>query len=274
VDDFGLHEGVNLAALNLAGLGRISAVSCLVDGPAWYSGSIALKECAAEMEIGLHLNFTENFGKNVTIRPLSKLILFSYARRLDLTALNQAIQRQLDSFVLAMGRVPDFVDGHQHVHQLPGIRETLLEVLDNRHLSCKPWIRASCPSESWVRSNLPISIKLKSKLIGLLGASALNILAKRHGYSQNRHLLGVYDFDSTKMRYSQLLQSWLQDATDGDLIMCHPSAAGSWDDGLLGARQHEYQVLSSEEFAELVSSCGIEITPLRTQIGENSKLTS
>ena len=43
VDDYGLHAGINQAALNLVRENRISAVSCLVDGPAWPSGWNALK---------------------------------------------------------------------------------------------------------------------------------------------------------------------------------------------------------------------------------------
>jgi predicted glycoside hydrolase/deacetylase ChbG (UPF0249 family) len=264
VDDYGLHEGINQAALNLACLGRISAISCLVDGPAWHSGSNALKESAAKMEIGLHLNFTENFGKNLIIHPLSKLICLAYANRLDYVALTQDIQRQIDSFELVMGRMPDFIDGHQHVHQLPRIREALLEVLSKHHSSYKPWIRASCPPEIWANSKLTASIKLKSKLIGLLGASALSRLSKRHGYSQNHHLLGVYGFHVSEMGYLQLLQSWFQNAVDGDLLMCHPSLAGPRDDPILKARQNEYRVLSSDAFLALVNSARLKITPLRT----------
>ena len=36
------------------------------------------------------------------------------------------IARQLDAFEDALGRAPDFIDGHQHVHVLPGIRRAVL----------------------------------------------------------------------------------------------------------------------------------------------------
>jgi len=63
VDDFGQHEGINQAALDLAGRRRVSAISCLVDGPAWPAGAAALRAHAASVEVGLHLNFTEDFGQ-------------------------------------------------------------------------------------------------------------------------------------------------------------------------------------------------------------------
>jgi chitin disaccharide deacetylase len=34
VDDYGLHAGVNVAAIALAGAGRVSAISAMVGGPA------------------------------------------------------------------------------------------------------------------------------------------------------------------------------------------------------------------------------------------------
>jgi len=268
VDDYGLHEGINQAALNLARLGRISAISCLVDGPAWLSGANALKEHAAHVEIGLHLNFTENFGKNLFNQPLPKLILSAYTYRLNHSDLMREIQQQLAAYESSMGRKPDFIDGHQHVHQLPCIRAALLEVLDNYYPSQKPWIRASCPPENYANSNLPPAIKFKSKLIGFLGASALSSLAKRHGYSQNRHLLGVYGFDVSEKLYLDLLQSWLQGAMDGDVLMCHPSLDGHWNDPLLKARWNEYRVLSGEAYSTLAEWAEVEIGTLSARKSE------
>lgn len=270
MDDYGLHEGINQAAINLARLGRVSAISCLVEGPAWNSGLNALKENAANTEIGLHLNFTEGFGRNLICQPLSKLILLAYTYRLNRAALKQDIQRQLVTFESSMGRLPDFIDGHQHVHQFPIVRDVLLDVLDNQLWPGKPWLRATCPPEAWANSKLPKSVIFKARLICLLGASALGKLADRHGYSQNHHLLGVYGFDMSETRYLEILQTWLQSAEEGDLLMCHPSLAGPWNDPLLEARQNEYRVLSSDTFPEMVNRSFLKIAPLREQNASNS----
>lgn len=251
VDDYGLHEGINLAALDLARLGRISAVSCLVDGPAWLAGAKALKQNEARLETGLHLNFTEDFGQNLVVQPLPRLILLAYAHRLDRAALKQDIRRQLDHFESAMARMPDFIDGHQHVHQLPVIRNVLLDVLNERYQSDKPWLRATHPPRAWTKLALPPSVKLKSWFIGRLGASALGRLAKQSSYWQNNHLLGVYGFDVSEKRYLHNLKVWFEDATDGDVLMCHPSLPGARDDPLLSARNREYKVLSSDAFLAL-----------------------
>ncbi|HYP69013.1 MAG TPA: ChbG/HpnK family deacetylase [Thiobacillaceae bacterium] len=264
VDDYGLHAGINQAALNLARENRISAVSCLVDGPAWSSGWKALKANAGKVEVGLHLNFTEDLGHNRILHNLPKLILLTYVHGLSRAVLMQDIRRQLERFEATTGRMPDFVDGHQHVHQLPVIRNALLEVLNDRYGSRKPWLRATHAPEHWPNIRLPFSVKFKSSLIGSLGATALSRLARKHGYSQNRHLLGVYGFDMSERRYLHNLRAWLKNAEHGDVLMCHPSLTGPWSDPLLGARCHEYRVLSGDAFPALAAWAGIEIGTLPT----------
>ena len=263
VDDFGLHAGINQAALNLARQNRISAISCLVDGPAWPAGWNALKGAdATHIEVGLHLNFTEDLGHNRIVHRLPNLILLAYARGLSRPALKREILRQFERFELTTGQMPDFVDGHQHVHQLPLIRDTLLEVLNKRYGSRKPWLRATRPPEHRSNLRLPLSAKFKAELVGYLGASALSRLAKKHGYSQNQHLLGVYGFDMSERRYLHNLRIWFMSAADGDLLMCHPSLTGPWDDPLLGARYREYRVLSGDTFSALTTWAGIEVGTL------------
>ena len=44
--------------------------------------------------------------------------------------------------------------------------------------------------------------------------------------------------------------------------MCHPSLSGPWNDPLLDARLHEYQVLSGDAFAALAAWAGIKIGTL------------
>ena len=43
------------------------------------------------------------------------------------------IERQLDTFEKHLGFPPDHIDGHEHVHVLPGIRQSLFEVVSRRY---------------------------------------------------------------------------------------------------------------------------------------------
>jgi predicted glycoside hydrolase/deacetylase ChbG (UPF0249 family) len=262
VDDFGQHEGINCAALDLADRQRVSAISCLVDGSAWHSGARALLANAPQAEVGLHLNFTEDFGQG-TCYALTALIRRSYGRLLDRAQIRAAIQRQFDLFEQAMGRLPDFVDGHQHVHQLPVIRNLLVSVMNRRYGSIRPWLRSTLPPDKYRKSGLPYAAVAKSWLIGRLGANPLRALASRHGYLQNNGLVGVYGFDLSETDYLLRMEKWLDCARDGDLLMCHPSLPCAGADPLGAARNQEYRALSSAAFSALLESAGLEIGPLR-----------
>jgi len=262
IDDYGLHEGINQAALELARLRRVSAISCMPDGPGWRAGAAALRDLPADTQLGLHVNLTEALGPGGLARPLSRLILRSYARRLDGAALRREIGRQLASFEAGVGRPPDFVDGHQHVHQLPGVREALIEVLNQRRAAVRPWLRCTHPADLRRGHGISLAARAKSALIGRLGGPALGRLAAANGYPQNGRLLGVYAFDGSERQYLERLQAWFEAAHDGDVLMCHPSLDGPWPDPILAARTREYRVLSSPDFSELVQRCWIAIRPL------------
>lgn len=256
VDDFGQHEGINRAALDLADRRRVSAISCLVDGPAWPSGACALQACGPGVEAGLHLNFTEDFGQG-GCHALAGLIARAYGRRLDRVRIRAVIDRQFDRFERAMGRLPDFVDGHQHVHQLPVIRDQLIAVMDQRYGPDRPWLRSTLPADGRLSATA-----FKAWLIGRLGAKSLHALADQQGYPQNNHLIGVYGFDLSEADYMVKMKAWLACAGDGDVLMCHPSLPWPGGDGLQDARNREYRVLAGEDFSALLESDRLKIGPL------------
>ena len=135
LDDFGLHEGVNDAALALADLGRLTAISCMVGAPAWRSGAPSLARLDPQhIDVGLHLDLTQHPLAPASHRPLPVLVALSAARLIERRRLLAEINAQLDAFEQEMGRPPAHVDGHQHVHQFPVIRELLIEAaLNARH---------------------------------------------------------------------------------------------------------------------------------------------
>jgi predicted glycoside hydrolase/deacetylase ChbG (UPF0249 family) len=262
IDDYGLHAGIDEAALDLARRRRVTAISCMPDGPGWREGAAALRDVPVGTQLGLHLNLTEDLGRGGLVRPLPQLVARAYARALDGTLVRDEIRRQFAAFESGMGRGPDFVDGHQHVHQLPVIRTALIDVLDERAAVARPWLRCTLPADTSTAAGLQPADRRKSWLIGRLGAAALSRLAATHGYPQNRRLLGSYAFDGTEAQYLDRLQSWCAIARDGDLLMCHASVSGPWRDPILAARIREYRVLAGPALAELLQRSGIEIRPL------------
>lgn len=265
VDDFGLHAGVNAAVLRLAELGRIGATSCQVAGPAWREGAPQLAALApGRLDVGLHLDLTECTLDAGVRKPLAALIVGAYARQLDLVRIRAEIVAQLDAFEVAFGRAPDCVDGHRHIHQLPGVREALVDVLAARYPARPPWLRIALPRRGpWAQQLRDPAAASKAWLIGTLGSRRLRQLATARGLGASRHLLGVYDFEGDVAHFSKLLAGWMAEAVTGDVIMCHPSAQPARADDVIGAaRSREYEVLAGPVYAELAAAANVSSAPL------------
>ena len=277
VDDFGLNDGVNQAVLDLVALGRVSAVSCLVDGPAWPSGAQALQLAVqgpdqALADVGLHLNFTELLDRAAQAGAprceLGTLIWRCYGRRWHQADLVREIDRQWGRFEAVWGRAPDFVDGHQHVHQLPQIRDALAQVLQRRlsaGLSQRLWLR-QCRSPGWLgwRAGISLSDTAKAAVIAALGASCIGQVARRLGLRHSQRLLGVYPFDADEAGYLRRWQTWLAlAASQGDVLMCHPAAPSvkvrGAPDVIAASREMEYEVLCSAALGQLLRDGGVHI---------------
>lgn len=259
VDDFGLHPAIDEAALRLVDQGRVSALSCMTRVAGWRAAAPALAWAARQADVGLHLDFTEA-GALGPRRGLGGFILAAYGRRLEKALLRDEIGAQLDAFEDARGAAPDFVDGHQHVHQLPVVRNALLAELLRRYGAQLPWLRDTRP-----RAGVPAgpgAERCKQQLIAALGARRLRALARAGGFRLNAHLLGVYGFDGTTADYAQRLARWCAQAGHGDLLMCHPAAAAPPGDSIATARVAEYAVLGSDVFPRLLRGQGLQVARL------------
>jgi chitin disaccharide deacetylase len=263
VDDFGLHQGVNHAALHLAEIGRANAIGCMVGGPAWQVGQGPLRRLPdGQVDVGLHLDLTEFPIPPQSRRSLAGLVAASFLRRLDRRAVRTEIRAQLDAFEQGLGRGPAFIDGHQHVHQLPVVRDELLAELQSRYGQARPWLRSTRGADvGWPPRQQGWRETAKAAVIEALGARGLASLARQRGFAQNRHLLGVYDFHGGPDHYRALLAAWLRSAATADLLMCHPSLPASADP-LIDARMAEFEVLAGAGFGALLHAEGIALSPM------------
>jgi chitin disaccharide deacetylase len=269
VDDYGLHEGINQAAIDLAQMGRVHAISCMTAGPAWLPQAGRLIPFASQgVDVGLHLDFTENLPGQTQRWPLAEFIRNSYLGKLDRRNIEQEINTQLDAFEKGLGREPAYIDGHQHVHQLPIVRDELLKILQLRYPAQRPWLRSTrSKGLAWAQWGSGWRSVIKPLGIEWLGNASLIRQAKAMGYAHNRGLLGVYDFSGGSLRYASLLERWLTSADPGDLLMCHPSRVCDRPDALIKARLAEYEVLSSPLVDQLLSRHGVTLQALSSSLG-------
>nr|WP_313973724.1 ChbG/HpnK family deacetylase [uncultured Psychrobacter sp.] len=260
VDDLGLSTAVNDAVIHLAELGRIGASSYMVGGTITDSDINCLNKL--NVDIGLHLDLTGIFPSALR-GSLKSIIIASYLRRLDSTQVTSIIKQQLDGFEDRFNRAPVFIDGHQHIHQFPVIRESLIKELTNRYSDeiAKDMLSA--------RVTTPLINDVKSWIIYILGGYAWRKSCQHHQILTNDKFGGVYGFDADRQQLAMLWEKWLQSApchtanVSPTLIMCHPaipdSASNSWQDEIKGAREIEYEWLISEDFEELLAQYEVKL---------------
>lgn len=256
-DDYAMSQGIDDAIIDLAHKGVVTATTALVCSPRWPEAAKRLR--AAPLVAGLHLDFTNAFAptnrKNGEM-PVKPLILRAWTRQLHRNAVLRSVQEQLDSFEAEMGRAPQIVDGHEHVHQFPVIREALVQELQRRYKRSrhKPLLR-NTQAQQWRG--------LKAAIIGTLGSAALMQLAQEAGLPCSGDFAGVYNF-APQSDLPRLWKTWFERInadTHQGIIMCHPSYAGNQEDiadSIYQARLREAEWLASADFAELLSRCKIK----------------
>ncbi len=257
-DDYALNRPISQAILQLIEDGRLQATSCMTQSSFWDAHGEKLREVRSAhpyTQIGLHFNLTHDFADEMLTMALGRLMLNAWLRGLSKAAIEKTLAYQWQRFIDVMGRAPDFIDGHQHVHQFPVIRDVLLTFLTNKGFS------------GWIR-NLSHTVEtpgffIKSKALSLLGARALTSECEELHFKQNARFGGIYDF-SNITPYPALVQHWLSRANGGKstildpkgvqnslLIMCHPGVDKSdRTDTIASARVREYNYLASHQFIQ------------------------
>lgn len=273
-DDFGLNAAVDEGILDLVRLGRLTAVSCMAGGEAIARDIprllAAVSDAPRPVQIGLHLTLTEytalapinGLAPECGLPGLGAVMMRAYSRRLDVPAIRAEIDRQMACLSALMGRVPDFMDGHQHVHLLPGIRDAV--AASWRDWTVRPgWVRY-CGAPQRDLARLP-SARFKSRVLNLMSHAA----APSHADADmmmNPRFFGVTDF-SPQAPFGPRMRRWLSLATIGEsgaLIMCHPGrvsmpAAGDPPDPIHLHRPQELAYLASDTFMTDLAETGAAV---------------
>jgi chitin disaccharide deacetylase len=260
-DDYGISPGVNRGIRELIERGRLNATSVMVVGPAIGRDEVAALQGAAKASarcaIGLHATLTAPFRPlTMHFRPLdgdmfppfSRMLRAGQLRRLDPEMIRAELAMQIVAFAELFGRVPDFIDGHQHVQLYPQVREGFLAAVGDK--APNAWVRQA-------RRNLPLGQRLSSPKALLLDVLSAQFRrhASRAGIAFNPAFSGAYDY-SRKPDYAALMQRFLEGLPEHGVIMCHP---GFVDEILIGldpltdVREIEHAYLAGEDFPRLLA---------------------
>lgn len=233
-DDYSQSAAINRAILKLLDHGRINAVSCLTQSFSWHRDARNLASAGAP-QVGLHFNLTLPLG--IPERRVSTVMAASMIGKLDRCWIRQAFESQWQEFVRHFGRPPDFVDGHQHVHVFPIIRDIIVDHLANNDARC--WVRTLNPLP-----DLP-SGPFKQQLLQRLGKPLQSRLDEA-GIPTNSGFAGFRSYRKPH-QFRKQFRSWLGSHREGTLIMCHPGLTSTDpSDPIRDSRIEEFHYLASD----------------------------
>lgn len=252
-DDYAMGPAIDRGMLALAQQQRVGALSCLSSSPRWPAAAGALRDLPSSTALGLHFNLTEGEPSSVALRrrwprfpSLGRLLAMAAAGQLPQAEISEEWQTQLDRFIAARGRAPQFIDGHQHVHALPGVRDALLRTARSLGLPMRDTGHILGPGHA-----------LKRFVIESCGGRALRRAMIRQGIAHASALLGVYDFDPAA-DYRALMRGWLARLPDAALLFCHPAIGGPDEGDSIGvARHREAAYLGGSAFADDLEEFGV-----------------
>jgi predicted glycoside hydrolase/deacetylase ChbG (UPF0249 family) len=281
-DDFGLSPGVSRAILELIARGRIQATSVMVVYPDSRSAMAELKTFRGSIDIGLHIVLTHRSMAKDLLRSsrqptFARVWLLSHLGLLDGKKIRTELESQFQEFRQQFGFEPDFIDGHQHVHQLPQVREILVDIINAQ--SRLSYVRISQgPSVlKIVKNSLSKNrnVKLKTLLKSVAGVWALTVSSQRfkqlcieYQVATNSLLLGHYAYHSTgvfEYFYKLYLGLASSDSVKAsrEIYVCHPGYCDEElrrRDRLVDSREECVQFLLSEESRRLANSARVPMS--------------
>ncbi len=263
-DDYGISDSVDDAVLELIQNNRLTASSCIVNCKNVKSSIPRLKEYINKIDIGIHLSLTEGkplsnqkadgglVDHNGRLNSFWNLTAKAYSKSIQSTSAYHEIRTQLEVFSDLLGMMPDFIDGHQHVQQLPVIREAMVNVINDMNFS--PYIRIASLPGDWMMSELfRFSPKLtfNNMMINYPGRKAGKLFMK-NGFHCNRYLLGYYH-RKCEATFSEIVGLYTNiNPIDKDIFFCHPGYEEKH-------RVDCFRFLLSGEFSRICSERGIAL---------------
>ncbi len=253
-DDYGQNAAISQAIITLLKKKKLSATSCMATMPHWLAQAGWLAPLKDQADIGVHFNLTQGnplssewkAAHGTTFPSLSVLLRQCYWRQLNKAAILAELHAQLDQFIVGVGRMPDFIDGHQHVHQFPVIRDLFLTLYHERLRPNACYVRCVYDPMTWLR--VTEEAYIKRSVIQLCGASTFKRQLMRRNIPHNSSFSGIYHF-AHAANYAKLFLRFLQHSVEGGLIMCHPGLASTQEsDEIADSRPQEYQYFESEQF--------------------------
>ena len=276
-DDLGWTDGVNRGILEAFHHGIVTSTSLLANGAA-FAGGVEAARSAPGLGVGVHLNLSDGppVADRETVTSLlnddgkfaggpESLLLRRARRGLRLAEVESEWDAQIQK-VRHAGIAPTHLDGHKHVHMLPGLFEIALQLAKRHNIGA---IRVSLETSS-LRAAISSGKKQHAAVVLKQGVQARGLkLLARDAHEQAGHAgISTADYFCGLAQTGELtregLAQFVKSLPDGTTeLMCHPgytdAALQKTQTRLQDSRQTELQILTDTGIRNLVASLGIRL---------------
>jgi chitin disaccharide deacetylase len=276
-DDLGWTQGVNRGIAEAHRNGIVTSASLLANGKA-FASAVDLVRAMPGLGVGVHLNL--NDGAPVAAREQVKSLvneagmleggpeglLLRLARRgLALDEVEREWEAQIRK-ARGAGIQPTHLDGHKHVHMLPGLFEIALRLAKRHGIGAvrvaheASNLRAALSTGGKHRASVVMKQGVQARGLKLLVRDA-RAQAERMGIATADYFCGIAQTgEMTREGVARLLRSLPEGTTE---LMCHPgyvdAELGASATRLQGSRQAEVEILTDTGIRNLVASRGIRL---------------
>ncbi len=276
-DDLGWTDGVNRGIVEAFHHGIVTSTSLLANGAA-FAGGVEAARSAPGLGVGVHLNLSD--GRPVADREtvtslLNKdgefaggpenLLLRRARRGLLLAEVENEWDAQIQK-VRDAGISPTHLDGHKHVHMLPGLFEIALKLAKRHDIGAirvaleASSLRAALSSGSKQNAGVVMKQGVQARGLKLLARDARE-RAEHAGISTADYFCGIAQTgELTREGVEQFVKSLPDGTTE---LMCHPGYADAalqkTPTRLQDSRQTELQILTDTGIRNVVASMGIRL---------------
>lgn len=181
-DDFGYSRGVNRGIIKAHTNGIVTSTSVLVDGNAAAEASTLSKYPI--LSVGLHFSLVDKETRLAWLKGTYKTVIKDKVKR--------EFERQIRKFIEIVGRLPDHLDGHYHIHIYPRVRSIIGEYSKVHHIPVRAFGKANFIDKFYGQNKLT----RKTYLHGVSVENLLRILANlKEGINELMCHPGIVDED-------------------------------------------------------------------------------
>ena len=253
-DDLGLGTGVDHAIFDLVESGRLDGASLLVNGPTAKAAMETWRQLPNPPALYLHVCLTEGPADSTNVdlpTSFGRLLLASWLpwqRRRLKPQIRRSLRQQISRYRQLTGANEIHLDGHQHVHLIPMVLDTVLSLAKSEQVI---WIRTTAEP---LPTDLPLNVwwdclrqggALKWVVLQCLTSLAKPKL-RNSGVRTNRSFAGV--LFTGRMTGKALECCWhashrqnRSKSGSRTMLLIHPAQQGSAD----AMREHQF----TESFA-------------------------